>query len=1186
MRSDPRAFQEHLDREDKNDYNQELFQGIPSSGNRGSHSSRQSHGRNRNLDPLASSFADDSSLHATRNSGSYGSSGGGYNAAPALHNGFGNYPVPFNTSQYNNHATSGQASRQTTYDPLDYLTNYPTSTEADTRSRKPSANNTRNNIRQLSTNRDVRNDFIDPGEFYNPFPAQPRDDGSYLFAAGAGFQVGAYDDDIDWDSYVNLGPSTCDDYLLSYDVSDPPVHQTGNPCVSTAAKSSPNDTATHSVDDVPQIPLSAVGTARAGDATQSLLKNAAPDLAGNASQPLRPGSAPARSSYANVSPRLSRAWQFIASDADDQPLILQQTRAEIRSPRASSAPPLAETGEQINNTIASNTVSTAEVPPTVTAAVQQPTNVQHTAKVPSSTNVGATTNIQPSLTAEDFANVPQSTGFQTDGQPFTEAQLPANVQQSMAAQITLYRIVVSKAFSQLDDLKAHAAQYQNMIYKVEKTLKLVTPADARPLTNDTTSIDLSRDPRPGAKVRLAAQNASENPSSHGLVNPADIHAGSGAASFGASQLNIGRPWEIATSGDPRRSRQSQISPFVDPSLHQYSLGGSFDQSNPWLFSDLNNPNYQGTQDSLSASWPMSTSYASTMKPRSSGPSRVPNPGMTNVAGGTGSFSQSSRAPVRGSGDDSSNSRRRSFGSSQVATAGLGEVSASRRPSTSSSRAQNQRQDNFPASRQPLSSNSQPRSSGKKASANARPSTGTPTSNFFGGLDASDDASFSAHAPASRRPRQAPTNQTVGRRRKSSLGHQAAAFDNSAPRARATVSSRANGPSDAIEGMLPGAGAERLLGLQRASLPKGNVDGLPYSCEAKCGYSDYAVRELINCDSAFHRKQPHLTRTDGLSGERGWYHPACGGLPSEDFKSSNWICPPCVSNGRTSTDDHDYDEGGDSDHDDKSGSGGGEDSEDDYKPDHDNSDDDSNDEDGGNDDKYDEDCTNDRRRRNKDSNSNKGGNTKRYASHGEDDEGENDDDVDNQSGYAAGFMHNQGQHNESGSGNSYVLDADDESEPEDPDSQTAKGDPWSEHEKALAIYYYRKVDCEKMFKGEARFGEVARLMRLKGFGRNLIGVKNMWNRCLRGRSGLDERRNQRAPLCTSKQDKETKRRNREKKKEKARLAAIAAATKSQASVSTKSASPKREYESDDEDEVIPPKRRRASPYDGDRFPGLS
>lgn len=138
------------------------------------------------------------------------------------------------------------------------------------------------------------------------------------------------------------------------------------------------------------------------------------------------------------------------------------------------------------------------------------------------------------------------------------------------------------------------------------------------------------------------------------------------------------------------------------------------------------------------------------------------------------------------------------------------------------------------------------------------------------------------------------------------------------------------------------------------------------------------------------------------------------------------------------------------------------------------------------------------------------------------------------------------------------------------------------------------------------------MRVNGYDRNWASVKNAWNRGLRERSGIDERKNKRAPLTTSKQDAASKREREERRKQeemRKQEEGSSPSTKSQPSrppqprrsptaqsqrpngkaqkSKAKSVSPKRNHEpDDDEDEVIPPKRRRSSPYDADRFYGLA
>ncbi len=397
--------------------------------------------------------------------------------------------------------------------------------------------------------------------------------------------------------------------------------------------------------------------------------------------------------------------------------------------------------------------------------------------------------------------------------------------------------------------------------------------------------------------------------------------------------------------------------------------------------------------------------------------------------------------------------------------------------------------------------------------------------------------------------------------------------------RTTASARSNGPSDAIEGMYPGAGVDRLLGLQRANLPKGNVNGLCYSCEARCGYPDGAAPGMISCDSAIHRRQPRLKLLGGRTEERGWYHLPCAGytLGSEP---SIWTCPSCVRRGTTSTDDHDHDEDDDDNHDGSAGPGDGEDSEDEYHPGKNTPDEDSDDDDDGhNDAKDDSDYKDNQERREKGTNKDKKANKKHYPSDG----GDHDQD-DNQPGNADGSQSNQQQQNGGGKGKSYISHRDNQNRTQKPSTKTKRSVLWSEEEKVAAMDHMRDVVDEQMIFGEARFVEVARRMQLDGYDREWAGVKNAWNRGLRERSGIDERKNKNAPLTTSKQDAEAKRKTQERKAARERDEMARRSTTD--TQSQKSVSPKREYMADeDEEEVIPQKRRRASPYDGDCFLGL-
>ena len=423
--------------------------------------------------------------------------------------------------------------------------------------------------------------------------------------------------------------------------------------------------------------------------------------------------------------------------------------------------------------------------------------------------------------------------------------------------------------------------------------------------------------------------------------------------------------------------------------------------------------------------------------------------------------------------------------------------------------------------------------------------------------------------SSRRPTsQTTTNDQAQRRKRPSSSSQAVAVDDSEPEASTAVISRSTGPSDIIEGMLPGAGADRLLMMQRASLPKGNINGLPYSCEMQCGYPDKASVSMVRCDSAFHRKQPYLKLAGGKQGERGWYHRPCTKRPA-DADPDTWICDPSLRTGTTSTDDQDHDEGGDDDQDDKPGSGGDDDS-DDYQPAQDTPEESSHDEDGANEAKDDSDYNDKKRRRDKGSNSEK--TKKRYILDTDD-----EDQDDSRPG-------NVDQPNEGGRRQRQIRDTYNDNGTTLVPRKTKPGTLWIEEEKALAIELMKQIVADGKIFGEARFAEIARLMRSMGYPREWTSVKNVWNRGLRERSGIDERKNKKAPLTTSKQDSETKKKNKEVRQQRLGPNTTRNRTRS-VRPKTDRPSPKREYVSDEEEEVMPRKRRRPSPYDGDRFDGL-
>ncbi len=452
--------------------------------------------------------------------------------------------------------------------------------------------------------------------------------------------------------------------------------------------------------------------------------------------------------------------------------------------------------------------------------------------------------------------------------------------------------------------------------------------------------------------------------------------------------------------------------------------------------------------------------------------------------------------------------------------------------------------------------------------------------------------------------------------------------------RSTAASRLRGPADSIEGMRDGAGRDRLLMMQRASLPKGNVGGLAYTCEAMCGYDDTAA-DFINCDSAFHRKQPPLKLPTGEYSDRGWYHRPCEQIPPGRVPST-WICSSCMGKGRWSTDDHDYDDGNDGDQDDKPDADEFEDSEDEFNPGPGTPSYDGDDDDG-------QDENQDENQDGYDNLNSKNADKKRHVSH--EDAQNNDQDVQN-SGQA---LYNYGEDAQDKDLNSedepdedyyyvnpitrtkpYILDGDSDSQDDDLDSEdepnedyyyvnpvtrtkpyileddsdsqdeseddysavypdltwktytivddqdeqdnnqasgmasskkprrkpstirnsafqsldtadisqtampqlkTHSRQRWLEEEKRQAIRLMKEIIDEKVVEGEARFEETARRMQRLGYQRGWAGVKNVWNRGLRERSGYDERRNQKGPKTSSKQDAESKRKRKEQREQK-------------------------------------------------------
>ncbi len=400
-----------------------------------------------------------------------------------------------------------------------------------------------------------------------------------------------------------------------------------------------------------------------------------------------------------------------------------------------------------------------------------------------------------------------------------------------------------------------------------------------------------------------------------------------------------------------------------------------------------------------------------------------------------------------------------------------------------------------------------------------------------------------------------------------------------PAPNASYSSRANGPTDTIDGMAPAYHAHRLRILERTSLPKGNIHGIAYNCEGRCGYPDSATESLIQCESTFHAKQPSLRQPDGTRGGRGWYHGPCGNVAPDD-EPNEWICPACVQRGTTSTtnddEDDEVDERGGDDHE----SDHNDDSEDNFSPDQDTPSESSDDDAGGDAGAEGEKTHSHQRGRSQQSNTKHGGKTRRYILDSDSEDGMEDDEGDQDEIWPS-IEHDSQQPDEGANGND---GNDGYASPNPAVWITRAGEPWTEVEKVKTIKHMKDICNEGKITGEERFRETSRRLRTEGYQRHWVSVKNIWNRGLRQRSGIDERRNKRAPLTTSKQDAKTKRENKEKKEQKRR-------SNQSESVSSRHVSVKRELESggddedEEEDEVVPPKRRRAAPFAADYFPGL-
>ena len=505
-------------------------------------------------------------------------------------------------------------------------------------------------------------------------------------------------------------------------------------------------------------------------------------------------------------------------------------------------------------------------------------------------------------------------------------------------------------------------------------------------------------------------------------------------------------------------------------------------------------------------------------------------------------------------------------SSQPRAATRDNISATGRPS-SSFRRQDSKNDHISSSGRPLSSSKHVASTPSDCPRDGTSTKQLPTSEHesYGGK-----SSYQTSAPS--HTRQASTDDNAQRWRRHSSTKAVPNAKDSGLASSTTYSSRANGPSNTIAGMAPAYVAHRLRLLERASLPKGNINGIAYNCEARCGYPDSATESLIQCESVFHGKQPTLRQPDGTRGERGWYHGPCGNVAPED-EPNGWICPTCVQRGTTLTNNDDSDDGEDGN---EYESGHGDDSEDDFHPGEDtpgeSSDDDAGGDEGGEDDRH---CSHETGR-SQQSNTKKGGKKRRYILSSDSEDGEDDNQGDQEEILPS--IEDDGQQHDEGTDG---RDANDDTMFQKPVVwKTRAGDPWTEVEKEKTIKHMEDICKEGKITGEDRFRETSRRLKAEGYERYWVSVKNIWNRGLRQRSGLDERRNKRAPMTTSKQDAKTKRENKEKKEQKRR-------SKQSESVSSRHVRVKREYESEEEEEeeVVPAKRRRAAPHAADYFPGL-
>jgi hypothetical protein len=642
----------------------------------------------------------------------------------------------------------------------------------------------------------------------------------------------------------------------------------------------------------------------------------------------------------------------------------------------------------------------------------------------------------------------------------------------------------------------------------------------KPAAKDTASIDLSRDPRPGAKALLAARNGSANARPRDHIDSGNTHRGDIVPSSGRKTL-IKTTEPRSTSKNPTQSRDD---------LRSHGSDLTYQSSNA-----LSAPR---TSNSHTA--------ANTRRPKCSS------------------------QPFSLGYDDTSLNLGRSAGASRDRSSANVEVATTRRLPQDSSQARTARQSDPPSSGRPSSSSQRRGSKTDHVSASSRPRTGNSTSRLSIDENESYGATSSYQNTNPRVTRLASTGDTAPRTRRPLSANQAPAVDDSAQVVTTAYSSSSNGPTNTVAATIPVYDAPQLRLLDRTTLPKGNVNGIAYNCELRCGYPDSATDKLIQCESAYHGRQPTLKQPDMTRGERGWYHGPCGNV-APDEEPNGWICPSCVRRGTTSTDDNDNDDRGDES---DNGAGPGDDSEDDFHPGKhtpsDSSDDEAGDDDNGDDDDYD----NHQKGRNH-------GKKRRYILDSDGDGEEEDDTQNNQYGILPSIEDDQHEHGNGDNGG----DGNNGNATQKPVVwKTNAGDPWLDEEKQKVMDHMKDIVAKGKIHGEARFVEISRRLKLEGYDREWTSVKNIWNRGLREKSGFDERRNKKAPMTTSKQDAETKRKNKEKKEQQRR-------SKDSESASSRHVSPKREREAEEEEEeeeegeVVPAKRRRASPHPLDYFPGL-